>query len=287
MAEDDPSGHDVPAGQVDVVVDATRVIGALIARTLVQLDPPVTMPQWRVLVLASDGGCPVSAVADDLAIHPSNATRIVERLASAGLVEKCRGSVDRRQVMVTLTTAGQELYDRAMRLRRERVQEAMQGMGAGEREQLVSRSAPSPTACVPPPQHRRRERRSRPQKPSWRPARRAIRLTAPEPTRKATPIRASTSGPLSDGTLNDQTRHSRPIAAISTAKASKAPRAPMITHPRSRCRARPPCATAPGQHATPTTPMCAIPQLSRQVTGRRDAAPGGRGDSTARRRSAR
>ena len=137
MAEQDPSGHDVPAGQVDAVVDATRVIGALIARTLVQLDPPVTMPQWRVLVVASDGGCPVSAVADDLAIHPSNATRIVERLASAGLVEKCRGSVDRRQVMVTLTKAGQELYDRAMRLRRERVREAMQGMDADERERLV------------------------------------------------------------------------------------------------------------------------------------------------------
>jgi len=137
MAEEDPSGHDVPAGQVDVVVDATRVIGALIARTLVQLDPPVTMPQWRVLVLASDGGCPVSAVADDLAIHPSNATRIVERLASAGLVAKCRGTLDRRQVMVTLTTAGQELYDRAMRQRRERVQEAMRGMSLDEREQLV------------------------------------------------------------------------------------------------------------------------------------------------------
>lgn len=138
MAEDVPRASDVRAGQVDAVVDATRVIGALIARTLVQLEPPVTMPQWRVLVLASNGGCPVSAIADDLAIHPSNATRIVERLASAGLVAKRRGTVDRRQVLVTLTTEGRALYDRAMRLRRERVQEAMQGMSADERDRLVA-----------------------------------------------------------------------------------------------------------------------------------------------------
>lgn len=137
MADVERSGHRVSPGQVDAVVDATRVIGALIARTLVQLEPSVTMPQWRVLVLASDGGCPVSAVADDLAIHPSNATRIVERLATAGLVAKRRGTVDRRQVLVTLTRQGRELYDRAMHLRRVRVQEAMRGMGVDEREQLV------------------------------------------------------------------------------------------------------------------------------------------------------
>jgi DNA-binding MarR family transcriptional regulator len=138
VTEEVPRASDVRAGQVDAVVEATRIIGALIARTLVQLETPVTMPQWRVLVMASDVGCPVSAIADDLAIHPSNATRIVERLTSAGLVAKRRGTVDRRQVLVTLTAEGRALYDRAMQLRRERVQEAMLGMSADERDQLVT-----------------------------------------------------------------------------------------------------------------------------------------------------
>jgi DNA-binding MarR family transcriptional regulator len=138
VAEEETRASDVRAGQVDAVVEATRVIGALIARTLVQLEPPVTMPQWRVLVLASDDGCPVSAIADDLAIHPSNATRIVERLASAGLLAKRRGTADRRQVLVTLTAEGRGLYDRAMQVRRDRVQEAMQGMTPDERDQLVT-----------------------------------------------------------------------------------------------------------------------------------------------------
>ena len=33
----------LPARQVDAVVDATRVVGALIANTLAQIEPPVTM----------------------------------------------------------------------------------------------------------------------------------------------------------------------------------------------------------------------------------------------------
>src|SRR3954463_6243126 len=46
--------------QVDRVVEATRVVGALIAESLVSLEPALTMPQWRVLVLANEGDCNVS-----------------------------------------------------------------------------------------------------------------------------------------------------------------------------------------------------------------------------------
>jgi len=127
----------LPARQVDAVVDATRVVGALIANTLAQIEPPVTMPQWRVLVLASDGGCQVSAIAEDLNIHPSNSTRIVDRLASAGLLERHRGTVDRRKVLVTLTPAGRDLYEKAMRLRKVRIEQAMGQMSVAERKQLV------------------------------------------------------------------------------------------------------------------------------------------------------
>ena len=52
--------------QVDAVVAATRVVGALIAESLAGLQPGLTMPQWRVLVLANEGDCNVSAVAEDL-----------------------------------------------------------------------------------------------------------------------------------------------------------------------------------------------------------------------------
>jgi DNA-binding MarR family transcriptional regulator len=128
----------VPAAQVDVVVRASRMFGSLIASTLAQVEPPVSMPQWRVLVLAADGDCHVSTIAQDLAVHPSNATRIVDRLVAAGLVERRRDEADRRQVRVALTAEGQTLYDTAMDLRRVRIEEAMTRLGAAERRDLVA-----------------------------------------------------------------------------------------------------------------------------------------------------
>ena len=126
------------AQQVQAVVDATRSIGALIAASLVAVDPPVTMPQWRVLVLAAEGPVNLSAVADDLGIHPSNATRLCDRLVSAGLVVRSRADDDRRQVLLVLTASGRRLYAEAMELRRVRVERAMTLMSAEDRAALAA-----------------------------------------------------------------------------------------------------------------------------------------------------
>lgn len=128
----------VPAAQVDVVVRASRLFGSLIAATLAQVEPPVTMPQWRVLVLASEDGCRVSTIAEDLSVHPSNATRIVDRLVTAGLVERRRDDADRRQVLVVLTEPGRRLYETAMDLRRTRIEAALAQLSAAERRDLVT-----------------------------------------------------------------------------------------------------------------------------------------------------
>jgi len=122
---DPPQDEVVPAGQTDAVVDATRVVGALIAESLASVEPPVTVSQWRVLVLASEGSCNVSAVADDLGVHPSNATRICDRLVSAGFLSRQKDAVDRRHVRLTLTAEGADLFESAMSYRRDRVEHAM------------------------------------------------------------------------------------------------------------------------------------------------------------------
>ena len=46
------SGSRVPKAQVEAVVAGTRVLGALIADSLASVEPTVTMPQLRVLILA-------------------------------------------------------------------------------------------------------------------------------------------------------------------------------------------------------------------------------------------
>lgn len=127
--------------QVDRVVDATRVIGALIAESLASLEPALTMPQWRVLVLANEGDCNVSAVADDLRVHMSNATRMCDRLVAAGLLERRRAEYDRRHVLLVLTPEGEALFGDAMDYRRRRIEAAMALMGQEDRAALAGAAA--------------------------------------------------------------------------------------------------------------------------------------------------
>ena len=127
----------VPPADVDVVVDATRVIGHLIAESLAGLEPAITVPQWRVLVLVSQGACNVSTVAEDLRIHASNATRICDRLVNAGLVRRRRDTDDRRNVVLTLTGAGRRVYNKAMRARRIQVERAMARMSPPQRRAFI------------------------------------------------------------------------------------------------------------------------------------------------------
>jgi len=123
---------------VEGVVDATRAIGGLIAESLAKGEPSVTVPQWRVLVLAAEGSVNLIAVAEDLGGHPSNATRDCDRLVKAGLLNRQRDDDDRRHVRLTLTPAGEELYASAMRYRRERVETAMARISSEHRHALAA-----------------------------------------------------------------------------------------------------------------------------------------------------
>lgn len=128
----------LPVHLVYAVVDATRAIGALIAESLAGAESSVTVPQWRVLVLAAEGSVNLTAVAEDLGVHPSNATRVCDRLVKAGLVNRQRDGNDRRHVRLTLTPAGEELYASAMRYRRERVEAAMARISSEHRYALAA-----------------------------------------------------------------------------------------------------------------------------------------------------
>lgn len=131
----------VRAEDVEPVVEATRLIAGLIAASLASLEPPLTMPQWRVLVLASESNCNVSAVAEDLGVHMSNATRTCDRLVRAGLLERQRTDVDRRQVLLVLSDAGRRLYEVAMGYRRRRLEALMAQMDPEDRAALARTTA--------------------------------------------------------------------------------------------------------------------------------------------------
>ena len=123
---------------VEDVVAGSFAFGAVIAGALADASATVTMPQWRVLVLAASGPQNVAAVADDLGVHRSNATRIVERLVRAGLLDRRTDPRDRRHVSLRLTPQGRRFVNRVMTLRRRRFDEILAEMDAGARASLAA-----------------------------------------------------------------------------------------------------------------------------------------------------
>jgi DNA-binding MarR family transcriptional regulator len=96
---------------------ASRALVAVAARSLAE-TADVTVPQFRALVLLSQRpGSAVSDLAADLDIHPTTATRLVDRLVRKRLVRRQTLASDRRVTQLFLTAGGRDLVDRVTRRR--------------------------------------------------------------------------------------------------------------------------------------------------------------------------
>ena len=76
-------------------------------------------------------------VTGSLMLTSSGATKRLDRLERAGLVERTPDPDDRRGVIITLTEAGHELIDRVTEAHMANENRLLGGLGADEREQLA------------------------------------------------------------------------------------------------------------------------------------------------------
>ena len=72
-----------------------------------------------------------------LDVSPPNLAVMLDRLSARGLIERVRGTVDRRAQMIHLTAAGRELQQRARRIAANMENEATQVLSEGERLLLI------------------------------------------------------------------------------------------------------------------------------------------------------
>lgn len=104
---------------VDAVIGASRALVAVAARSVASAGEDVTLAQYRALVvLASRGPQRVADLAAALAVNPSTATRMCDRLVRKQLVRRQRSSSDRRSVRVALSGNGRALVGEVTRRRR-------------------------------------------------------------------------------------------------------------------------------------------------------------------------
>jgi DNA-binding MarR family transcriptional regulator len=136
---DDPraAGTDVEA-VTGAVVTASRVLVAVAARSLAAVQDAVTLPQFRLMVvLDTRGDLKLAGVADHLAVNPSTALRMVERLEAAGMVSRAVNPAIRREVIVSLTDAGRRVVDDVTARRRAEIATIVTRLEPAERTRLV------------------------------------------------------------------------------------------------------------------------------------------------------
>jgi DNA-binding MarR family transcriptional regulator len=132
-----PDGADREAA-TDALMATSRLMTAVIARTLAEVDPAVTVPQFRVLVmLYYDRSLNLGSIATGLGVNPSNASRTCEKLVASGLVRREDDDRDRRQLAISLTPRGRRLLDSVMESRRRLLDDLVGQMAVADQRRLT------------------------------------------------------------------------------------------------------------------------------------------------------
>lgn len=98
----------------DALLTASRLLVAISARSIGQVDETITIPQFRTLVILSNRG-PVNlaTLAGLLGVQPSATGRMVDRLVAAGLIDRLPHPTSRRELLAALTKRGGRWFARS------------------------------------------------------------------------------------------------------------------------------------------------------------------------------
>ncbi len=136
MGADDQQAVDEAV--VDAVLTASRVLVAVATQSLGAEAEETTLAQYRALVvLASRGPQRMVDLASALAVSPSTAGRMCDRLLRKGLVRRHRAKSDRREVQVSITAAGRSVVDQATAKRRALLAVILSRLTAEQRSRIA------------------------------------------------------------------------------------------------------------------------------------------------------
>ena len=125
---------------VEAVLASSRALVAVSARSIANA-PGVTLPQYRMLVVLDQEQTNLSKLAAALNVAPSTAMRMVDRLVSAGLVERTTPPTNRRETLLALTSAGERTVRTVTSRRRRDLRAIIRRLPEGQRPQLAAAMA--------------------------------------------------------------------------------------------------------------------------------------------------
>jgi DNA-binding MarR family transcriptional regulator len=139
-----PSGGRSERGSVpgedevtEAIIQASRAMVAIAVRSLGAGGDEVTLPQYRTLVVLTYGKRRLADLAEALAVSPSTATRMCDRLVRKGLISRSRDEIDRREVNLEVTASGRKVVADVIERRRAEVRTVLEGIPVEARRPLV------------------------------------------------------------------------------------------------------------------------------------------------------
>lgn len=122
----------------DALLTASRLLVAVSAHSIALVDENITISQFRTLVILSNRG-PVNlaTLATLLGVQPSATGRMVDRLVSAGLIDRLPHPTSRRELLAALTKRGREVVRQVTSHRRAEIACIVEKMPPAERRGLV------------------------------------------------------------------------------------------------------------------------------------------------------
>lgn len=122
----------------NALMQTSRVLVAVVVRSLTAVAPRLTVVQLRVLVMVSGAGAlTVNEIAAGLGVNASSASRTCERLVKAGLLQRSERPEDRRHTDVSATKAGHEVVDGVMGRRRSELATLLEGLSEADLDHLL------------------------------------------------------------------------------------------------------------------------------------------------------
>src|SRR5919202_278425 len=116
----------------DALLEASRALVAVAARSMADVADRLTLAEFRALVVLHRAGpLPVTLLAERVGVHQSTATRIAARLGRRDLLASEKSPQDRRLTVVRLTPAGQSLVEDVIARRRADIAEVVRRLPKG------------------------------------------------------------------------------------------------------------------------------------------------------------
>jgi DNA-binding MarR family transcriptional regulator len=132
-----PGPRDDGQDAVDLEIALRHLLDAALGAAE-ELEDRVAPAHLRALqVLATTGPAQVSTLAGATGMLPSSASRLSDRLAAAGLVERGASPTNRRATLLSLTPAGREVLAELADLRARHLQRVLATMDPDDRDALL------------------------------------------------------------------------------------------------------------------------------------------------------